>query len=221
MIFSLKIIPVAFPDGLCAEEQYNGTVALQLYRNIVVPPCWDSRPYCGSELLVYRCQWTRHPGRPRTPSGQGGRAHSSQSDLSETPLGRCSCLGGGAKEGGIRVEEAMGMGQWGRGQWKRSWWRLKGSDEDLPSRVLNSIFSSGSTSFLKHSISWLSTYWYIDNVCTDLIWTLILCFFLDFLHHVFFFFLFAGDFSSHLKNTHTSPVSSTQPGALTEGSYGC
>lgn len=213
MIFSLKIIPVAFTDAkgflLCAEKQYNATVALQLYTNIVVPPCWDSRPCYGSELLVYRCQWTHHPGRPHTPSGQGGRAHSSQSDPSETPLGRCSCLGGGAKEGGIRVEGGNGDGTVRKGT-------VKEILEDSPSRVLNSIFSSGSTSFLKHPISWLSTYWYIDNWCTDLIWTLILCFFLDFLHHVFFFFLFTGDFSSHLKNTHTSPVSSIQPGALRE-----
>lgn len=47
--------------------------------------------------------------------------------------------------------------------------------------------------------------------------TLILCFLLDFLHHVFLFFLFTGDFSSHLKHRHVSKVSSTKLGLLTEG----
>ncbi len=57
-----------------------------------VPPCWDSRLCCGSELSGCQCQWTHRPGRPHTPSCQAGRARSSPPDPTWTPHGRCSYL---------------------------------------------------------------------------------------------------------------------------------
>lgn len=94
-------------------------------------------------------------------------------------------------------------------RWLRQMGQLQGEDPVRGRQQQKVKWTHPVESWIQSSLPDLRPSWNIktfesasaDTLITDvyLMLTIILCFLLDFLHHVFLFFLFTGDFSSHLK----------------------